>query len=150
MARPGQKPRIINHTADIGIEIEGGSLKELFLNAARGAIGLIVECRRSGVPACRGTDDRVLKKISLKADLAEGLLVRWLEELLYLFEEKRLVPVEFKIGRLLRTSLNTEVSCVPFDPKTHRIKYVIKAVTYHDLTITEEKGRFRVRIIFDI
>jgi len=35
--------KIIEHTADIGIEVGGSSIKELFINAADGLVNLIVD-----------------------------------------------------------------------------------------------------------
>ena len=38
----------------------------------------------------------------------------------------------------------------PFDEARHEIRYAVKAVTYHDLSIRREPGRWIARIIFDI
>lgn len=134
--------KIIEHTADIGIETEGASLAELFLICAGAVRDLIVD---SMVPKVK-----VVISLSINADSREGLLVKWLEEILFLFETKELVPVEFQIDEISDTRLKAVVSADKFDPKIHTPKYQIKAVTYHDLAVREEEGRFKTRIIFDI
>ena len=45
---------IFEHTADLGIRVRGGSLNELFADAARGLFSVMVANRRSGVRATRG------------------------------------------------------------------------------------------------
>ena len=137
--------RVIEHTADIGIKVEGSSLKELFLNSAKGMVDLVVDCR-----IVSNSQYQSFEKISLKADIKEQLLVKWLEELLYLFEVKNNIPISFNIIDIVDTDLRAEVGIVPLDPEIHRIKYQIKAVTYHNLKIEEKKGLFKTRIIFDI
>ena len=73
-----------------------------------------------------------------------------MEELLYIFELKDLIPVDFKIEDLSETKLVAEISCIPFSPQIHKPKNQIKAVTYHNLTIKEQSGLFKTTIIFDI
>lgn len=142
--------KLIEHTADIGIEVVGKSLQEIFIGAAKGVVDLIAEGRRVEAPVRRGAKDKVARHILLKANIKEQLLVKWLEELLYLFETRRLVPVKFKVRSLSDKKIDAEIISIPFDFEIHRPRYQIKAVTYHDLSIEEEKGRFKTRIIFDI
>lgn len=145
MTKPSRRIRLINHTADIGIEVLGSSLKELFVSAADGMTGLMVECLGAAAPQRHSSKD-----IFLKADIREELLVKWLEEILYFIETKRLVPVSFNIKSIDNNSLSAQIEVVSFDPKIHHPKYQIKAVTYHDLTIKEDGGIFKTRVIFDI
>lgn len=134
--------KFIEHTADIGIEVKAASLRELFTLAAEGLFDLITESPLSGGGSSR--------KISLDADSKEQLLVKWLEELLYLFEIKKLLPAAYNIGNVSDTRLEADVICFPFDAVLHRPRYEIKAVTYHNLAIKKEEGGYSVRIIFDI
>jgi len=68
--------------------------------------------------------------------------------LLYLFEIKHLVPIDFRIDRITDKKIDAEVNCVRFDPKIHKPKYQIKAVTYHMLKATMDPPY--VRVIFDL
>ncbi|RMI19918.1 MAG: hypothetical protein D6681_02630, partial [Calditrichaeota bacterium] len=49
-----------------------------------------------------------------------------------------------------RWELTAEVSGETLDPERHYIYFDIKAITYHQLSIQEENGCYRTRIIFDI
>lgn len=134
--------KTIEHTADIGIEVQGPDLPGLFINAARGLVDFIVDVREVG--------EKQTRKISLDAGIREELLVKWLEEILYLFEVKDLIVVDFDIKKLENKKLEADVTCIPFSPKIQKPKHQIKAVTYHNLTIREERDRFSATIIFDI
>lgn len=137
--------KVVNHTADIGIRVRAETLEKLFVNAAEGMMNLVLRCLSAYVPKSRKTIE-----ISVKAVDAEQLLVKWLQEILYLFETKRLVPVRFKILNLSDTALSAEVGVEPSNPKVHKIRHQIKAVTYHQLAIKKVDGRYGVTVIFDV
>jgi SHS2 domain-containing protein len=48
------------------------------------------------------------------------------------------------------THLDATVHFIPFDPATHEILREIKAVTYHQISVTEHMGLWSARIIFDL
>ena len=77
-------------------------------------------------------------------------MVKWLEEILYLFEMQKLVSIDFRMQKVTEKELEASIATVKFSPEIHKQKYQIKAVTYHNLTITETEGIFNATIIFDI
>ena len=74
----------IDHTADLGIKIRGTDLKDLFENAARALMHLMV---RGG----SRVETKTMKLSVSGEDLAD-LMVRWLGEVLYLLEVLNNVP----------------------------------------------------------
>ena len=68
----------VEHTADIAIRAFGGDLSELFANVAYGLACQIAETT--------GIEKNIEETIEITADDVEGLLVAFLEELLYLLE----------------------------------------------------------------
>lgn len=134
----------IEHTADVGLEVEADSLSGLFAGAAQGMLEILFGEERHGV------ESKALKKIpiELNATIREGLLVKWLEEILFLIENKNELPVLFDIKELSATKLVGEVKTVSMRELLPRLE--IKAVTYHNLEIKEKDGRYSVRIIFDV
>lgn len=137
---------VINHTADIGIRVRGRTLKDIFLNAGNGMVALAVASRL----ATLHSGARSKNIVTASAIDKEQLLVKWLQEIIYLVNSKRLIPVEFNIKSISERSLEGEVVTVPFDSKRDEIKYEIKAVTYHNLAIKKAGGQFEVSVIFDI
>jgi SHS2 domain-containing protein len=77
------------------------------------------------------------------------LLVRWLGEILYLFEGEDLVVTFIHIGFLSVTRLDAALKTVPYDPTVHKILSEIKAVTYHQVQVIEKGSVWEAQVIFD-
>jgi SHS2 domain-containing protein len=129
--------RELPHTADWEIEVWAVDLPGLFEQAARGMIyisGMMVEPNN--------TFQRIMK---ITADDSEGLLVRFLNELLYIQEIENQGFLGFSISILdnqLKADLTgSNIIC---------IKKEIKAVTWHKLAIRKVENVFKVNIVFDV
>jgi len=135
------KFEIIDHTADVGIVAHGGSVEEVFVNAAYGMFSLIAEI------------DEVAEvnrhEIVAEAPDQEELLVTWLNELLYLFDADNLIFRRFEITNLGQEKLRAVAYGEKVDPSRHKLKTEVKAATYHLLKLEKDNG-FRARIIFDV
>ena len=132
----------IPHTADIALRVYGKDLKELFINAACGMFDIIADTEE--------IKSSVTIDINLEAPSKEELLVCWLDELLYNFETKKIIFSEFNITSLGDKSLSAKIGGCPVGGNKTRLKTEIKAATYHDLKIKEEKNRLTADIIFDV
>lgn len=73
---------ILEHTADIGIRAWGRTLEEAFANMAMGMMSLII-------PEHKLVLERDKRRVRASATDLEGLLVSWLEELVYLVDAER-------------------------------------------------------------
>ena len=133
----------IEHTADIGFELDAPDLKSAFELAAAAMFDLVCDLDTVGDDVCR----RVRLK-ARDADL-ENMMVRWLTELLYLFESEQLLLSSFDVRRLESDVVEAGVAGEPFDASVHEVKAEIKAVTYHDLAVEQTDAGWRVRVIFD-
>ena len=127
------------HTADVGIRAYGQTAGELFANAAEGMFSLVADL--DGVRPVGEVEVRVT------ADDAPSLLVKWLSDLLYLHETEHLLFRSFDV-RIEGTSLQGKARGEAIDKERHELKLVIKAVTYHRLSVDLERGV--ADIIFDI
>jgi SHS2 domain-containing protein len=135
--------KLIDHTADIGIFVEGRDLKDLFATAAYAMFSQMLE-----IDKIRGGGET--KKIKLEAEDKEDLLVRWLNELLF-FCDKGYVFEKFDIEKLTDTSLAASVKGEKIDFGKTPLKQQIKAATYHQLEIKKNtSGTLQVTIIFDV
>jgi SHS2 domain-containing protein len=138
-----RKPyRLFGHTADLGMVVRGRDRPDLFVQAGWAFFDLMI--------AFRVFNPQEELEISVRAPDREALMVAWLGELLFYFETRHLVFRKFLIRSLTATALTATVGGEVFNAMNHRVKTVIKAVTYHQLRIWEEKGLWRARIIFDI
>ena len=134
--------KILEHPADVGIEASGASLKEAFEYVATGLMSIILD------PSLVEVQES--KIIKLRASDPEQLLVRWLSEILYLFDGKGFVPKEFSISALSPTSLTALIRGEQFSATMHRTRLDVKAVTYHQVMVREENGGACVRVFLDI
>lgn len=132
--------REVSHTADLELFVWGDILEDLFAQAAAGMYDLLDLIQLDQIPE----GDR--GELSLEAMDPEGLLILFLEELLFIVtEEYRVCDLrELKItqpGSLQVHFISREIESYRRD---------IKAVTYHNLDIQETGNRFEVSIVFDI
>jgi Uncharacterized conserved protein len=137
-----KKFRFIDHTADIGVVVYGKSLTELFQNAAQSFFSVLIELKN--------IHEEKSRTFSLDAPGLEELLVSWLNEFLYLFETQGLLFSRFDIKKLSNEHLEATVWGEQYTAEKHPIKRVIKAVTFHHLTITEKNGCWQTQIIYDL
>jgi SHS2 domain-containing protein len=138
-----RKPyRLISHPADLGMDVRGKDLPDLFAQAGGAFFDIMVKARH--------IDLTQEIPIAVEALDREALLVAWLGELLFLFEARHFVFGKFTIQSLSSQAIQAEGVGELFDSKKHSLKLGIKAVTYHQLRIWEENGIWRARVIFDI
>ena len=132
---------LLDHTADIRMEVRGTTLEELFLNAADGLVSLLAP------DAEAATDTEI--DVVLDSDDAENLLVDWLREILFYNETRDFVPVQTEVmelsNRVMKARLVGGVKLSGEEPVAE-----IKGVTYHGLSITKTGRGYTARIVFDI
>lgn len=134
--------KIVGTTADVGIVAYGGSLQKLFAHAAEGLTYILTDTDR--------IEKTVTQEIELHGTDLENLLVKWLNEILYLFEVKEFLGKKFKISTLSKNYLQSEIEGEYYKREKHIFKTEIKAVTYHQLYLKQEKGKWVTNIIFDL
>ncbi|NQT90669.1 MAG: archease [Candidatus Omnitrophica bacterium] len=133
---------LLEHTADLGIRVWGKDLKQLFINAASAMYELIADI--SEIKHDTAVD------VELEAQDADELLRNWLSELLSCFHIKEMLLSEFLIEELNEKKIVSVAKGEKIDTKRHSLKREIKAVTFHNLKISQENGKFTTEIIFDV
>ena len=132
---------ILDHPSDLGIEATESSLKEAFEQAAEGLMSIIVDLTTVA--------SRETRTISIAASDKEQLLVKWLTEILYLYDGQRFVGKEFQIEQLTDRDLTATVHGETLS-SSHRTRLDVKAVTYHQLSIHETDSGCMLKIYLDI
>jgi SHS2 domain-containing protein len=77
-------------------------------------------------------------------------MVDWLGELLYLHDVENLLFKRFHVDSVGKEGLKAKVKGDFFQEGVHVIKTGVKAVTYHQIEVRQEKEGWRARIIFDL
>ncbi|MGE0821099.1 MAG: archease [Candidatus Binatia bacterium] len=134
--------REIEHTADLGIEVEADTPTELFRCAGLALFSLMVH------PA--GVHAREMREVSVHADDWEDLLHEWLSWLLHSFLQDGFIAVAIEVIVINETTIHARLSGEKLDYMRHEFETEIKAVTYHQLSVRQEDGRWKARVIFDV
>ena len=143
---------ILDISGDIGLKAFGESRDEAFMSAAIGMYSLITDLDT--------VEERQSIDVSLGSGSLEGLLVSWLNELIFRFDAygfigKRIIIEELShedgepVG-LQACELKAVIYGEEFNPERHEGKLLIKAATYHRLKIEKKDDHWEVNVIFDI
>ena len=100
----------IEHTADLALRAYGRDMRALFANAAYAMFALMAE------PSVE--EPAREQEVSLEATDYEGLLVDWLNELIYLHEVEGETYFQFAIEALSPTELSAHLVGGPTKRKT--------------------------------
>jgi len=134
--------QIIDHTADLGIIVKGPDVRNLFILAAQAMTDLMVEGDIS--------DKTSIRDVSLQGEDFPDLMVRWLGEILYLFDGENLIVNSIKIKSISPTKLKSTLTLTSFETEHHQVIREIKAVTYHQISVDKTKDGWQAKVIFDI
>ncbi len=137
-----KKFEFFDHTGDEGLIVYGRSIEDLFKNAAEGFFEVLT------IP--KKVKARSPRSIAFYANGYEELLIAWLNEFLYLFDTDSLLFSRYDIRELDDHHLSADVWGERYDEKKHPIRRIIKAVTYHQLSVEEHNGRWEARVVFDL
>ena len=125
--------RFFSHTADAAVELEAPD--EAGLRAA--GVAALRELLVGDSPVA-GTSER---PIAPSGRDAADRLIRYLQEVLYLYDTERFLP-----DRVLPLGVSGE----PFDPARHHALREVKAVTYHGAAVVPDGDGYRATIVFDV
>jgi len=128
--------------ADLTIESWGETLDEAFANAALAMFNAITPLE--------AVEAKVSRAFEVEGDDMGSLLFNFLDELLYINDVEFLVFSEiqltvdaeaFKLGAVCRGE--------PFDLARHVQGIAVKAVTFHDMRMESQDGKWTVRVVLD-
>jgi len=134
--------KIFPHTSDLGVEVNGYSLIELFRKAGMAILDLVTE------PETIAAHDTI--EIVVQADDRELLFREWLSELLYHIFVKEYLFKTLRIVKLDSHSLKAVACGEKIDYRRHKIKRELKSITYHQLQVSEVDGKWTGRFVIDV
>ncbi len=134
--------RTLEHTADVGFEAFGSTREEVFANAARALMDLIVD-----LDTIQPSEEVILQ---IGGPDPESVLVNWLSEILFLHDAERWLFRDFEIRDLQDDSLSAMARGEKFQRSRHQAKLLVKAITYHQLALEETPRGWRAQVYVDI
>ena len=145
----------VDISGDVGLRICGEEQEELFSNAAGGMYDLITDAS--------GIKETEKQSIILVSNNTEDLLVKWLNELVFLFDAYRFVGITYdiKLEHMQKPDdtgdeqydalkLKADISGGTFNQERNERRLLIKAATYHDLSVKKTGSGWEAVVVFDI
>ncbi len=105
--------QIIDHTADLGIIVKGPDVKHLFIHAAQAMTDLMVKGDLS--------DKIAVRDVLVQGEYFPDLMVRWLGEILYLFEGENLIVDSTEVKSTSLIKLKSTLTLTSFKPDHHQL-----------------------------
>lgn len=123
---------ILEHTADKGVRAWGKTLEELFENASRGMYRLVID------PEGKQVDVSIPISVEVPDPIDRSdLLVKWLRELIYLTDVRKVVFTDFTVHRVTETTVEGEAYGLVVGDNSVLDGAPVKAVTYHGLRLEQ-------------
>ncbi len=136
----------LEHTADVLIEARGRSLSEAFEYAGLATYEVMTDTSM--------VEPRVRVEVKVEGVDLFNALYRWIEELIAYTDSSRLVFSKFKVHKIEIGHDNVKVEAEAwgeyFDLKKHPSRTVVKAMTYAQMEMREERGCWTVKFVVDI
>ena len=139
----GPLVREIEHTADLGFEVEAPTLEALFERAGLGLTGFMVDLA--------AVAPRTTATFAVAADGLAELLHDFLQALLVRLQTEGFVAAELAVRLDGTTRVEARATGEALDPARHGFRGELKAVTYHELAVRERPGGgWWARVIVDV
>jgi SHS2 domain-containing protein len=126
----------------VGLIIRASDGPSLFAEAGLALFDLV--CRLDAV------DVKDRYQLSGQAEDVGALLVDWLNDLVFLFEGRGVVCRRFAFPEWSPRHYRAETFGEPVDEVRHEPRDLVKAATYHGLSVKEHDGGLEARVILDV
>lgn len=147
--------QIVEHTADLGIRVQGDTLEDLFEQAGRGLAVIIGIWSPSPGPHLHARPEQI--PIDLQADDLGGLFVDWLGEIVYLSDVTTGVLTEVEADRVQPPEGPASERCrvtgrLWLGPATGEEAEgtAVKAITYHRLKVAATSDGWTAEVYVDV
>lgn len=133
---------LVDHTADVAVRAWGATAEDVFAQAASGMFSLICD------PLTIAVTETV--EVGVQAGERDLLLAAWLNELIYLFETRRVLFNEFEILEMDDKHLKARACGEALDPARHVLCGGVKAATLHQLSLQQDAAGWHAFVILDV
>lgn len=135
------KFKFLSHTADLKFKAYGKTLEEVFSNSLLALASSVSEERIS--------PEKKIEVSSSGKDY-ESLLYNFLEEILFFIDSKNFFPSKILNLKIDRKKLKLTGELYGDSGEKYKIYSHIKSVTYSDMIIRREKGRWVAQVVLDV
>ena len=132
--------RFLEHTADVQAECSAATFKGLLETAAQAFYAITLREQRGHCDLHRS--------VSVEGAGREEVLIRWLQELIFLLDTQHFVATEFAFTDADAVRVVAELAGYVCSPEDRAEE--VKSATYHDLEVIETSDGLIARVIFDL
>jgi SHS2 domain-containing protein len=134
--------RFLKHTADLKVRIRESSLEMAFITSALAlkqaiAEGIMVKPKKT-------------RKIKVSGDDLSSLLYNFLEEFLFLLDSKGFLLAEIDNLKLDKKKFEIIASISGDLSKNYKFSNDVKAITYNEMKIKQEKKQTIIEFVLDV
>lgn len=134
---------ILDISGDAGLRLRAADMKALLEVAALGLAELVTD------PALLREDRS--ERVSVTADDDGALLVEWLNELVFLLDARGFIAARAEVAMTGPHGVEAVVRGEAFDPLRHERRLLVKAATYHGLSVRNtDDGAIMAEVVLDI
>jgi len=137
------KYELIDHTADFGFRFNSPTLPDLFIDGALILSELLID-----VGSRKPKTLSIF--ISIDGDDYVDLMVKWLGEMLHLFDCEHIAMKKVEIKSLTTDNISAQVLAFRIDLDNDKFVNDIEAVTYHQAMVKKIKGGWMSQLICDM
>jgi SHS2 domain-containing protein len=133
--------RWVTHTGEAALAIEAATEEEVFVEAAAALRELLSDDAAGAEP----TGESARRGVALESADRPALLAEWLGELAFLAETEGFVPDRVEALELDSGRLRATVAGRLGNPR-----HLVKAVTYHGLSLGPHGAGWRATVVLDV
>ena len=130
------------HEADVGLLVRAPDGPALFRQAGLALFALVCDADR--------VEPRKAYELAGEAGDVEALLVDWLNDLVFLFQGEGVVCCDFAFAEWSEDGYRSRALGEPADPDRHAPRDLVKAATYHGLSVQRLESGWEARVILDV
>jgi SHS2 domain-containing protein len=134
--------REIEHTADLGFEVDAPALPLLFERAGTALVGLMLD-PTTVRPVAR-------EPLAVPGAALDELLHDWLHAILVRVQSDGFAVAAVEVAYVGAGGVRGTLVGEPLDPARHVVHGEVKGVTWHQLAVREGPGGWTARVILDV
>jgi len=136
--------KFLPHTADVKINAYGKTIEGAFVNSALAL--------RSAIAGEAKTKSSIKKVVKANAKDLDGLLYRFIEEFLYLFDAKDFILTKITKLKIAhdKNGFSLHAAAEGDKASNHRFHNDVKAITYNDMFVKKTTHNFIIQFVLDV
>jgi len=136
-----KKFEFLEHTADVKFRAFGKSLEKVFENSALAMIKTMTENK---------IKKRIKKEIRVKGKDFENLLYNFLEEILFIMDTESFVLASIRKIKIDKKNFELKAEILGDASSRYEFHLDVKAITYNEMFVHEEKKNWITQVVLDV